>query len=109
MKTTQEFVTDLFKSILAVIAENSSKKYGLVAFNHTKKNLIKDFPFFNLITITDSSIKIDRRINSVDTKEIKKIFEKIIGILGPDVLKLLIREQLDEEDLKYITQIGVRF
>lgn len=109
MKTTQDVVKDFLKSILVVIIKNSSKNYGLVIFQNMKKRLISDFPFLSLIKITDNTVKIDSRINTIDTKEIKKIFIEIMNIIGPDILKLLIKEQLDSEDMKYLNQIGVRF
>lgn len=108
MKTTQEVVKDFLNSILVVIAKNSSKSYGLVIFQHMKKRLIKDFSFLNLIKISNSTIKIDSKVNFVDTAEIRDLFNKIMDILGPDILKLLIKERLDSEDLRYLNKIGVR-
>lgn len=108
MKTTQDVIKDFYKSILVVITRNSSKNYGLIIFQHMEKKLIKDFPFLDLIKISDHNVKIDSKINNIDTKEIRKIFTKIMEILGPDILKLLIKEHLDSEDMRYLNQIGVK-
>ena len=48
-------------------------------------------------------------INSIDTKSIRVLFIKVIDILGPNLLKMVIRERLDSEDIKYLNRIGVRF
>jgi len=108
MKTTQEVVKDFFKSILVVITKNSSKSYGLVVFKNMKNRLIKDFSFLNLIKISNSTINIDSKINSVGTSKIRELFNKVMDIIGPDILKLLIKERLDSEDLIYLNKIGVR-
>ena len=73
MKTSQEVIKDFFNSILVVIAKNSSKSYGLVIFKNMKNRLVKDFPFLNFMKISNSTIKIDSKINSVDTAEIREL------------------------------------
>ena len=109
MKTTKEVTIDFFKVILIVISRNSSKSYGLVVLKNIQKMLLKDFPFFKLIKISDSTVKVDSMINFIDTKKISTLFIRIINILGPNLLKLFIRERLDIEDLKYLNKIGVKF
>lgn len=108
MKTSQEVIKDFFNSILVVIAKNSSESYGLVIFKNMKNRLIKDFPFLNFMKISNSTIKIDSKINSVDTAKIREFFNRVMDILGPNILKLLIKERLDSEDIKYLNKIGVR-
>ena len=109
MKTIQEVTKDFFNTLLFVIAKNSSKSYGLVALRNIKKSLNNEFPFVELIKISDSTIKIDRMMNSIDSKKIKRLFTKTINILGPNFLKLIMRDKLDEEDIKYLNKIGVKF
>ena len=109
MKTTKDVTVSFFKVVLEVIARNSSKSYGMVVLKNIQKKLIKEFPFLNLIKIKDSTIKVDGMINSIDTKNIKALFVCIIEIIGPNLLKLLIKEKLDMEDLRYLNRIGVRF
>ena len=108
MKATQEVLNDFFGSILDVIARNSSKKYGLVIFQNMKKKLRRDFSFLNKIKIGGNEVHIDKSINNVDKKKIRALLKKIIEILGTDVLKLLVKEQLGREDIEYLNQIGVR-
>ena len=109
MKKTQEATKDFLNSIMAVIAKNSSKNYGMLVFKNMKNRLAKDFPFLSFIKVGDKDIEIDSRINSINIHKIRELFNRIIGILGPNILKLLIRDQLDYEDLKYMGKIGVRF
>ena len=73
-----------------------------------KTTKIKEFPFFKLIKINGSTVKVDGMINSIDTKKIKALFVTIIEITGPNLLKLLIKEKLGTEDLNYLNGIGIR-
>ena len=109
MKTLQDVTKDFFKSILVVISKNSSKSYGILVLNNLRKRIINDFPIFNLIEFKNSHIEIDTKIKSADTRDISKLFNKIIDTLGPDILKLFIKEYLDSSDIKYLNKIGVRF
>ena len=109
MKTTKEVAIDFFRVILSVMAKNSSKSYALIVLKNIQKTLIKDFKFFKLVKVSDSTIKVDDMINSIDTKSIRALFIKVIDILGPNLLKLVIKERLDSEDIKYLNRIGVRF
>ena len=108
MKTAEEVMKDFFQCILEVIAKNSSKNYGLIIFKDIKKRLANDFPLLRLVEFTDSSIKIQRSTKSVEPKEMVRLFNKIIDALGPDILKLFIKQQLDSEDLEYLKKIGVK-
>lgn len=108
MKTTQEVVQDFFNSILEVIAKNSSKSYGLVVFKNMKNDLVKNFTFLKYMKISNSTIKIDSKINSVYASKIKNLFNTVMNILGPNILKLLIKERMDPEDIEYLNRIGVR-
>ena len=107
-KTTQDVAKDFFDGILDIIVRNSSKSYGLLVLNNTKKKLAREFPFLKFIKIVDTTVKIDKAINFVDAKKFGKLFIRIIGMLGPDILQLLIKEELDPEDVKYLNKIGVR-
>ena len=109
MKKIQEVTKDFLKSILLVIASNSSKSYGIYILKNLKKKLINDFPVFNLIEFDNNDIQIDIKIKSADTKEVSKLFNKIIDMLGPDILKLFLKEHMDSYDIKYLNKIGVRF
>ena len=109
MKTTKDVTVSFFRVVLEVISINSSRNYGMVVLRNIQKRLIKRFPFFKLIKISGSTVKVDGMINSVDTKKIKALFVSIIEIIGPNLLKLLIKEKLDIEDLKFLNKIGVRF
>lgn len=109
MKTTKEVTTDFLNVILEVISRNSSKNYGLVALKRIQKTLSREFPFFRLVKIDDNKIKVESIINSVDTKKIRLLFVRTIEMLGPNLLKLLIKERLDAEDIKYLNKIGVKF
>ena len=109
MKTPQDVIKDFFQSILSVISKNSSKSYGLIILKDIKKKFTNDFPILRNIKITDITIKVDKSIKLSDTKEIVELFNKIIDSLGPDLLKLFIRQQLDREDISYLERIGVKF
>ena len=108
MKTTKEVTRDFFKVVLSVIAKNSSKGYAIVVLKNIQKLLIKDFKFFKLINVSSSSIKVDDMINSIDTKSIRTLLIKVIDILGPNLLKMVLKERLDSEDIKYLNRMGVR-
>lgn len=108
MRTSKEVTEDFFEALLAVLAKNTSKNYGLIVFKNIKKQLIKEFPFFSLVNISDSTIKIERMINSIEIHELGMLLERIIEILGPDILKFLLKENLDKQDVIYLHKIGVK-
>src|SRR3990167_2482214 len=98
MKTLQDVTKDFFESILAVISKNSSKNYGIVILNNMKKSLVKDFPILELIDFDNGSMVIDAKIKSADDQDLSNLFNKIIEIISPDVLRLFIKDQLDAGD-----------
>ena len=58
MKTTKEVTIDFFRVILSVMAKNSSKSYALIVLKNIQKQLIREFSFFKLVKVSDSSIKL---------------------------------------------------
>ena len=108
MKTARNVMQDFFKSVLLVISRNSSKSYGIVVFQSIKKKLSPKFQFLKFVNISDSTIIIDSKINSAEPKEIKKLIDRIIVLLGPDMLRIMVRENMDTEDINYLNRIGVR-
>jgi len=109
MKTVDDVTKDFLKSILVAISKNSSKSYGIFILKNLKKRLIKDYPLFKLIKFNNSNIEIDAKILTANTNDISKLLNKIINMLGPDILKLFIKDHLDNYDIKYLNSIGVRF
>ena len=107
-KTTKEVTMKFFRVIFEVLSKNSSKKYAFVALKNMQKRLAKEFKFFKLIKIGGGKIVVHDAINSIGARNIKNLFIKIIDLLGPDFLKLLIREKMDSEDIKFLNRIGVR-
>ena len=107
MKTTQEVARDFFNVILEVMSKNSSRNYALLAIGNIKKKYGKKFPFLKHINVTKSSVRIDSSINSVDTHEIAEIFEDLIRDLGPNILRMLLKEKLDRGDKSFLQKIGV--
>lgn len=107
-KTNQDLTKDFFNVVLDVIARSSSKSYGLIVLKNLKKTLTGDFPFFKFIKI-NATVKIDNMVNSIDGKRVGKLFIRIIGMLGPDLSKSLVKEELDSGGIKYLNKIGVRF
>ena len=108
MKTSQDVMKDFFQCVLEVISKNSSKNYGLIIFSDIKKKLAGNFPLLNLVEFTGSSITVHKSANPVNPKEMVKLFNKIIDTLGPDILKLFIKQQMDSEDIAYLKKIGVK-
>tara|TARA_Y100000310_G_C20658864_1_gene803552 strand:+ start:927 stop:1256 length:330 start_codon:yes stop_codon:yes gene_type:complete len=109
MKTTQQVARDFFKVIFEVLVNNSSRKYGLVVVSNIKEKFIKKYPFLKYLIVTKSSIKIEKGINSVETHEIGKAIEAIINMLGPNLLRLLLKERLDKGDKSFLHNVGVDF
>lgn len=107
-KTNQDLTKDFFDVVLDVISRSSSKSYGLLVLKNLKRTLSKDFPFLRFIKI-NATVKIDNMVNSIDEKRIGKLFSRIINMLGPDLSKLLVKGELDQEGIKYLNKIGARF
>ena len=108
-KTIKEVAADFFRVIINGIAKNSSKGYALIVIHGIKKSLAKEFPFVRLVHTTENSIDVDDKINSVDPHKVGKLFVRIINLLGPNLLKLLIKKELDQGNLEYLNKMGVKF
>ncbi len=108
MKTTREVAENFFNVIFNVLASNSSKSYSRLIMDSIKAKLVKDFPFIASVSFTDSAVKVGEEINRAEKKKAGMLFGSVIELLGPDLLKLLIKEQLDIEDLNYLSSLGVK-
>jgi hypothetical protein len=108
MKGNKEVLTSFFEGILNFISSNSSKSYSIVTIKNLQKSLSKDFPFVKLVRF-NGKVRIDTKIDSINPEQVGGLLNKIIEVLGPDILRMFIREKMDPEDLKYLSKIGVSF
>ena len=108
MKTSQDVITGFFRCVLGVISKNSSKNYGIIIFADIKKKLVGDFPLLNQVEFIGSSVTIRKGTKNINPKEMVDLFNKIIETLGPDILKLSIKQQMDAEDIIYLKKLGVK-
>ena len=98
-----------FEVVLDIIAENTSTNYSIVAMNGIKEQLSKQFKFLRNVHIRKSTIEVSGNINSVGKNELKRFFIKAINMMGPNYLKVLLSRRLDQKDLVYLENIGIRF
>ena len=109
MKSKSEVFEDFLKSVLTVISKNSSQSYSIVIMNKLKEELAGEFPFLKWVELKGSTVQMDHRMDKVDTSEMGRLLNKIIDVLGPNMLRFFIKEQLDSEDIKYLNAMGVKF
>ena len=107
--SNQIVTKNFFEVVLDIIAENTSTNYSIIAVNGIKERLSKQFKFLRNVHIKNSIIEVSDNINSVGKNELKKFFIKAINMMGPNYLKVLLSKRLDQKDLVYLEDIGIRF
>ena len=107
--TSQLVTKNFFEAVLDIIAENTSTNYSLIAVNGIKERLSKQFKFLRDVHLKKSIIEVSDNINSVGKNELKGFFIKSINMMGPNYLKVLLSRRLDQKDLVYLEDIGIRF
>lgn len=107
--SNQIVAKNFFEAVLDIIAENTSTNYSIVAMNGIKGQLSKQFKFLRNVHIRNSIIEVSGNINSVGKNELKRFFIKAINMMGPNYLKVLLSRRLDQKDLVYLENIGIRF
>ena len=109
-KMTNQLVTkNFFEAVLDIIAENTSTNYSIIALNGIKEQLSKQFKFLRNVHISKSTIEVSSNINSVGKNELKMFFIESINMIGPNYLKVLLSRRLDQKDVVYLEDIGIRF
>ena len=101
-------VQTFLKAIIEIIAESTSSKYSLLVVNGIKDRLCHTFKFSKSIRIQNNSIEVGQDVNSIDKKELKNFFLKIIDMAGADYLKGLLTKRLNEKQISYLRVIGVK-
>lgn len=107
--TNQTVTKAFFKATRDIIAENTSFHYSVLAMNGLREQLCKEFKFLKNIHIKGKSVEVDKSINYVDEKELKKFFIKIVNLMGPNYLKMLLAQRLGQKELLYLENLGLRF
>ena len=107
--SNQIVTKNFFGAVLDIIAENTSTNYSIVAVNGIKGQLSEQFKFLRNVYIKDSTIEVSDNINSVGKNELKRFFIEAINMMGPNYLKVLLSRRLDQKDLAYLEDIGIRF
>jgi len=105
--TTKEVTTKFFNAILQLMSEATSDEYAIVALRNVKKKLKKDFPLLKYIDVADPT-DVDPLINKVDTVRLGKLLGIIIDTVGSDIVKRNLAQQLNKDDLLYLSKLGVR-
>ena len=107
--TNQDITKSFFKATRDIIAENTSPNYSGLAMNGLREQLCKEFKFLKNIHIKGKSVEVDESINSIGKKELKKFFMKVVNLMGPNYLKMLLAQRLNQKELLYLENIGLRF
>ena len=107
---TNRIVTkDFFEKTINIIAQNTSFSYGTIALNGIKGQLSNKFKFSKNINIKGRTVEVNKAIDNVGKKELRKFFTKVIDMIGPNYLKMLLAQRLDPKSLIYLENIGLRF
>ena len=107
---TNRIVTkDFFEKTINIIAQNTSFSYSTIALNGIKEQLSNKFKFSKNINIKGRSVEVNKAIDNVGKKELRKFFTKVIDMMGPNYLKMLLAQRLDPKSLIYLENIGLRF
>lgn len=107
--TNRDVTKAFFKATQDIIAENTSSNYSAFAMNGMREQLCEEFKFLKSIHIKGKSIKVDKSINSVDGREMKKFFMKVVNLMGPNYLKMLLAQRLGQKELIYLETLGLKF
>ena len=106
--TNQVIVQNFLRIIMDIVAENTSNKYGLLVVDEIKNKLRNKFKFSQNITISNNSIKVDKKLNYVDKKELKSFFSEIINLAGADYVRNLLAKRLSQNQINYLQYIGLK-
>ena len=107
---TNQYVTkDFFEKTIKIIAENTSYSYSTIALRGIKEKLSGEFKFLKNVRIRGRSVEVDKTINNVKKKELRNFFITVIGMIGPNYLKILLAQKLDPRSLMYLEKLGLRF
>ena len=89
---TNRIVTkDFFEKTINIIAQNTSFSYSTIALNGIKEQVSNEFKFSKNIRINGRSVDVNKTINNVSKKELRKFFTKVINMIGPNYLKILLK------------------
>ena len=107
--TNQIVTKDFFEKTINIIAQNTSFSYSTIALNSIKGQISNKFKFSKNINIKGRSVEVNKAIDNVGKKELRKFFTKVIDMIGPNYLKMLLAQRLDPRSLIYLENIGLRF
>ena len=107
--TNQIVTINFFKTAMDIIAENTSRSYSAVVIAGVKEQLGEEFKFSKSIRIKGKLVEVDKTINNVDRKKLRNFYRKVIGMIGPNYLKILLAQKLNPKSLTYLENLGLRF
>ena len=107
--TNKNVTANFFSVIIDVLSKNTSKNYSLLVITNMKKTLSGEHRVLEYVDFQNGKVRIGDKINGVQNKKLGGLFIKIIDLLGPNLLKVMIKDELDPETVKYLEKLGVRF
>ena len=106
--SNQEILTDFFESIIRIVSEGTSDSYAkLVLIDFNKRNR-KDFPFVKYIHNDSKKIKVNEKINSVDSKLVSRFLNRLINSLFSELFKHLLKSKMNVKVCEELKEIGVK-
>ena len=108
-RENEKVVKEFLETIVKVTSAGASDKYVLMVLSKFCESDAEFFPFVRHINISLDGIKINSRINSVDSKFIGKFLRVLINTLFSDLFMLLIKRKIDSQLAKDLKYFGVNF
>jgi len=107
-KSNQKILTDFLETIIRLVSEGTSDTYAaMVIMEFTERNSAK-FPFARYIHIDSNKIKINPKINSVDSKLIANFINKEVNTLFSDLFRHLLKRKMDVTVYDELNEIEVK-
>ena len=106
--TNEEILKHFFETIVRIVSEGTSDTYtAMILMKFGSKNR-SDFPFVKYIKIVPHQVKIDKKINSVNSKLIGEYITKLIDSLFSHLFKHLLKRKMDAELYKDLKKLSVK-
>ena len=104
----QQILKKFFETIISIVSQGTSDTYAAMVLMRFNKKNTSDFPFVKYINLYSKKIKINRKINSINSKLVAKYITKLVNNIFSDLFKHLLKKKMGIDLLKDFKKLGVK-
>jgi len=108
MHSNHKILKNFFDTIIDIVSQGTSDTYAIMVLIKFNKKISSDFPLVKYINFNSKTIKINPKVDSLNSKIIAKYITKIVDSIFSDLFRHLLKKKMSLDLLDDFNKLGVK-